>query len=69
MEFPKSMDESVDESVERAEVRPRRSRTYCLGACLISEVVSAVALLAVALVLLTDYNGLNNVVKHQIDEV
>lgn len=60
------MDESTEEDVR---VRPRRCRTYCLGACLLSEIVSAVALLVVALVLLTDHNGINNAVEHQIDEV
>lgn len=49
--------------------RKRSCRTYCLGVCLLFEIVIAVALLVVALVLVTDYTGLNNAVKHQIDEV
>lgn len=63
------MDESTELDIHNTEGKPGRCRTYCLGACLLSEVVSAVALLAVAIVLVTDYNGINNAVEHQIDEV
>lgn len=44
-------------------------KTYCLGVCSSCSVVSAVVLLVVAIVLGTYYSGINDQVKHQIDEV
>ena len=41
----------------------------CLGVCGFSFGLGAAVMLAVAIALGTDYNQINDVVKHQIDEV
>ena len=43
--------------------------TCCLGVCGCSVGVGAVVTLALAIVLGTDYNGLNGAVEKQIDDV
>ena len=44
-------------------------KVYCLGACASLVGLGAVALLVAALVLGTDYSGINGAVKRQIDKV
>lgn len=45
-----------------------RRRTCCLGVCSSVTGLLALALLVLAVVLGTDYGGINNAIKHEIDE-